>query len=121
MAKILYVDDEPDIREVAQMSLELDPNLEVRVCSSGREAICLAVEWQPDLILLDVMMPEMDGPATLRALRETAAAQVPVLFITARSQAAEVEALLKTGAVGVIAKPFDPMVLAESVKAHLRQ
>ncbi len=122
MTKILYVDDEADIRDVAQMALELDPELDVRVCASGREALSVAADWKPDLILLDVMMPEMDGPTTLKALRDEAAtAGVPVVFITARSQAAEVEALLKTGARGVIAKPFDPMALAASVKAHLNQ
>jgi CheY-like chemotaxis protein len=122
MAKILYVDDEADIRDVAQMSLELDPEFDVRTCSSGRQAVSLAAEWMPDLILLDVMMPEMDGPTTLQALRDQpATADVPVVFITAKSQAAEVEALLRTGARGVIAKPFDPMALAASVKAHLPQ
>jgi CheY-like chemotaxis protein len=120
MAKILYVDDEADIRDVAQMSLELDPELDVRTCSSGRQAVTIAAEWMPDLILLDVMMPEMDGPATLRALRyQPATAEVPVVFITAKSQSAEVEALLRIGAKGVIPKPFDPMALAGTVKAHL--
>jgi CheY-like chemotaxis protein len=122
MAKILYVDDEADIRDVAQMSLELDPEFDVRTCSSGRQAVSLAAEWMPDLILLDVMMPEMDGPTTLQALRDQpATADVPVVFITAKSQATEVEGLLRTGAKGVIAKPFDPMALAASVKAHLPQ
>ncbi len=120
MAKILYVDDEPDIREVAQMSLELDDGLEVRACGSGREALPAAAEWRPDLILLDVMMPEMDGPATLEALRsDPATSAIPVVFITARSQAAEVEALLRSGALGVIPKPFDPMTLAASVRGFL--
>ncbi len=120
MAKILYVDDEPDIREVAQMSLELDDGLEVRACGSGREALPAAAQWQPDLILLDVMMPEMDGPTTLQALRsDPATSAIPVVFITARSQAAEVEALLRSGALGVIPKPFDPMTLAASVRAFL--
>ncbi len=122
MAKILYVDDEADIRDVAQMSLELDPELDVRACSSGREAIAIAAAWIPDLILLDVMMPEMDGPTTLKRRQEQeATAGIPVVFITARSQAAEVNALLRTGARGVIAKPFDPMALAGTVRAHLEQ
>ncbi len=70
-ARILYVDDEPDIRDIAMMALELDPEIEARSCSSGREALGEAAVWKPDLILLDVMMPEMDGPETLRRLRES--------------------------------------------------
>jgi CheY-like chemotaxis protein len=118
MARILYVDDEADIREVAQMALELDPDLEVRACGSGAEAIRLVPDWAPDLVLLDVMMPGMDGPATLRALREQGS-EAPVVFITARTQAAEREALITAGALGVVAKPFDPMTLAASVREYL--
>jgi CheY-like chemotaxis protein len=70
VTRILYIDDEADIREVAQMALELEPSFEVRTCGSGAEGLTAASEWQPDLILLDVMMPGMDGPETLRALRE---------------------------------------------------
>ena len=66
--RILYVDDEADIREVAVMALELDPELEVRDCGSGADAVALATSWKPDLVLLDVMMPGMDGPATLEQL-----------------------------------------------------
>ena len=116
-SKILYVDDENDIREIAQMSLELDPEFEVRPCSSGLQALAEAAEWQPDLILLDVMMPEMDGPETLRRLAASpATASIPVVFITARTQTHEVARFMAMGAVGVIAKPFDPMTLASEVK-----
>lgn len=117
MTRILYVDDEPDIREVAQMSLELDPEFEVRTCASGPEALEQAVAWQPDLVLLDVMMPEMDGPTVFAHLRkqpETAA--IPVVFITARTQASEVRGFEALGARGVLAKPFDPMTLADRVR-----
>jgi CheY-like chemotaxis protein len=115
-ARILYVDDEPDIQEVAAMSLELDPNFEVLCCSSGAEALELARSWQPDLILLDVMMPAMDGPTTFAALQEMPEAGTPpIVFITARNQSGEVERLLSLGAKGVIAKPFDPMTLASDV------
>ncbi len=120
MTRILYVDDEPDIREVAQLALELDPEFEVRSCASGAEALELAPAWQPDLILLDVMMPIMDGPAVLarlRALPETKA--TPVVFITARTQQQEVAQLQALGAEGVIAKPFDPMSLARQVRELL--
>lgn len=122
MSRILYVDDEADIREVAAMSLELDPDFEVRTCASGIEAIGAAAEWLPDLILLDVMMPLMDGPATLAKLRaQPETKDIPVVFITARTQAHEVEGFKSLGARGVIAKPFDPMALAATVRDYLTQ
>ena len=119
-ARILYVDDEHDIREVAAMALELDPDLEVRTCASGFEALDVAGEWRPALILLDVMMPAMDGPTTLARLRaEPATADIPVVFITARTQAHEVEQFKAMGVKGVMAKPFDPMALAAQARAYL--
>ena len=118
--RILYVDDEADIREVAAMALELDPDLEVRTASSGEEALGIAPEWQPHLILLDVMMPGLDGPTTLAKLREKPeTADIPVVFITARTQTQEVESFKAQGAKGVIAKPFDPMTLAAQVREYL--
>jgi CheY-like chemotaxis protein len=118
--KILYVDDEDDIREVAVMALELDPDIEVRSCSSGAEALTIAAQWQPALILLDVMMPKMDGPTTLHALRERALTRdIPVVFITARAQRHETEAFQALGALGVLPKPFDPMTLAAQARELL--
>lgn len=118
--RILYVDDEADIREVASLSLELDPDFEVKTCASGFEALQVAPAWRPDLIMLDVMMPEMDGPTTLARLRlHPETETTPVVFITARTQAYEVEAFRALGAVGVIAKPFDPMTLADNVRSYL--
>ncbi|MGK6354657.1 response regulator [Sphingomonas sp. DT-207] len=120
MARILYVDDEPDIREVAVMALELDPGLEVRACASGPEALAVAPDWAPDLILLDVMMPEMDGPTTLAELRARPETRgTPIVFITARTQAHELERFIGLGAGGVIGKPFDPMTLAKQARAYL--
>ena len=120
MSRILYIDDEADIREVAQMSLEIDPDFEVRTCASGAEGIAQARDWAPDLILLDVMMPQMDGPEVFRRLREhPATASIPVVFITARTQALEVAALEQLGGRGVIAKPFDPMALARQARGYL--
>jgi CheY-like chemotaxis protein len=120
MTRILYVDDEADIREVAQLSLELDPEFEVRTCDSGAEAIEQASAWNPDLILLDVMMPGMDGPTVFAALRaQDLTAAIPVVFITARTQASEVRGFQELGAHGVLAKPFDPMTLALRVRAFL--
>lgn len=120
MTRLLYVDDEDDIREVAAMALGLDPDFEVRSCASGAEMLSLVPEWRPDLILLDVMMPSMDGPTAfgrLRAQPETA--DISVVFITARTQPQEVAALKASGAAGVIAKPFDPMRLAADVRGYL--
>lgn len=118
MIRILYVDDEADIREVAQLALELDPEIEVRSCASGAEGVEMAAAWHPDLILLDVMMPGMDGPTTFARLRaQPDTAEIPVVFITARTQAQEVQRFRELGARGVLAKPFDPMTLADQVRA----
>ena len=119
--RILHVDDEPDIREVVGMSLGLSADFEVRSCASGTEAIVVAAEWSPLLILLDVMMPEVDGPTTLAMLRKNpATADIPVLFMTARAQTREVEHFISLGAQGVISKPFDPLTLAFQVRSHLQ-
>jgi CheY-like chemotaxis protein/HPt (histidine-containing phosphotransfer) domain-containing protein len=119
--RVLHVDDEPDIREVVDISLGLDPKFETRGCGSGHEAIALAMDWPPDIILLDVMMPGMDGPATLARLRENAkTANIPVVFMTARAQTRELDLFRSLGAVGVIPKPFDPMTLAASVRAYIQ-
>ena len=118
--KILYVDDEDDIREVAVLSLELEPRFEVKACSSGTEALELVRAWKPDLILLDVMMPGLDGPSTFRQLIvEHGPSVPPVLFCTARLQASDVQSYLDLGARGVVSKPFDPMALARTVGSHL--
>lgn len=120
IARVLYVDDEPDIREIAVLSLQLDPDLEAKSCSSGVEALKVAQEWLPDIILLDVMMPHMDGPTTLARLREIAVTRaIPVVFVTARAQASESKGFLGLGAQGVIPKPFNPMVLAGEVRKFL--
>ncbi|RIX27000.1 response regulator [Sphingomonas edaphi] len=118
--RVLYVDDEDDIREIAAMALELDLDFEVRTCASGKDAIALVCDWQPDIILLDVMMPEMDGPTTFGILQARMLEDLPpVLFCTARTQAADVATYLRLGAEGVVPKPFDPMTLAATVRAHL--
>lgn len=122
MTRILYVDDDPDIREVAVMALELDGGLEVRACASGAEALAQAPIFKPALILLDVMMPKMDGPSTLAGLRaDPRTSDIAVVFITARTQTAEVERLKTLGALGVIPKPFDPMTLANQARAFLAE
>jgi CheY-like chemotaxis protein len=119
--RILHVDDEPDIREVVDISLGLNPDFEVRACASGAEAVAAAAEWLPFLILLDVMMPGMDGPTTLTQLRKNPqTSTIPVIFMTARAQTREVEHFIALGAQGVISKPFDPMTLALQVQSHMQ-
>ena len=118
LSRILYVEDDLDVQVVARMALEAVGGFDVTVCSSGEEALTTGPALGPDLILLDVMMPGMDGPTTLAAMRKTTElAQTPVAFITAKVQPAEVEYYLSLGALGVIAKPFDPMTLADRVRA----
>jgi CheY-like chemotaxis protein len=118
--RVLHVDDEPDIREVVEMSLGIDAGLSTRNCASGQEALEVAADWAPDVILLDVMMPVMDGAATFARLRENPlTAGIPVVFMTARAQSRELDLLRSLGAVDVIPKPFDPMTLAASVRAHI--
>lgn len=117
LCRILYVEDEPDIRAVAQMALEAVGGFAVIACASGQEALSAAPDAQADLLLLDVMMPGMDGPTTLNALREMpATAHTPVIFMTAKVQAAEVALYKGLGALEVIAKPFDPMALSAQIE-----
>lgn len=114
---ILCVDDEDDILQVAKLALEVVGGLRVSLCAGSKSAVEEAARLQPDLILLDVMMPERDGPATLKALRaEPASAAIPVVFMTAKVQPAEVAHYLSLGALGVISKPFDPMLLSDQIK-----
>lgn len=118
LKRLLYVEDEPDIRAVAQVALQHIGGFELLVCESGEQAVREAVAFAPDLILLDVMMPGLDGPGTLRALRNLAELRaVPVAFMTAKVQPNEVTQFIAMGAVGVIAKPFDPMTLGDQVRA----
>ncbi|RJG52152.1 response regulator [Sphingobium terrigena] len=120
MISILYVDDDADIREIADIALSLDPDLDVRLCASGEDAVALAATWRPALIMLDFMMPGMDGPATLHALRAQAETRnIPIVFITARSSDRDIATLLALGAEGVLAKPFDPMTLAAEARQFL--
>ena len=115
---ILYVDDEPDIREVVQMSLSLVEGLDVQICESGERALQLLPQLKPDLLLLDVMMPGMDGPSTLQRLRTMPGLdKIPVVFMTAKAMPQEVARFRELGAVSVIAKPFDPIQLGNQVIA----
>jgi two-component system OmpR family response regulator len=109
---VLYVDDDPDICSVVQATLRLVPGLNVRTADSGERAIDLAYELRPDLVLMDVMMPGLDGPSTFSRMRESVLlAKIPVIFMTAKVLPAEIAQLLQLGAIGVIVKPFDPLKL----------
>ena len=115
--KILYVEDEPDIQTIAQIALSDIGGFTLESCSSGAEAIKKAKTFKPDLILLDVMMPTMDGPQTLSQLRKIEnTASTPVIFMTAKVQPQEIEYYKNIGAVDVISKPFDPITLAEKIR-----
>lgn len=113
---VLLIEDEPDIREVAAASLGHVGGFNVVVASDGAEGVAKAKTEKPDVILLDVMMPGIDGPATLHVLRaDPDTADTPVIFLTAKAKPADRDRLLSLGASGVIAKPFDPMRLAADV------
>ena len=120
--RILYVDDEPDIRLIVEMSLKMRPGTEVRTAESGEHALDLLRrgDWQADLIMVDVMMPGLTGPDVLARLRADPRFDgVPVVFVTARARPQDVRDYIDQGAKGVITKPFDPISLADQVLALL--
>jgi DNA-binding response OmpR family regulator len=118
--RILIIDDEPDIREVAQMSLETVSGWQVLTAESGDEGIRKAKQEKPDAILLDAMMPSMDGPATFQKLQaDPSTKQIPVIMFTAKVQAADRKRFADSGAKDVIVKPFDPMKLGSQIAAIL--
>lgn len=114
--KVLVVDDDDIIREVARVALEVVGGWQVETATNGEDAGRLAVLSRPDLVLLDVMMPALDGPSTAALLqRDPATRGVPVIFLTAKSPISDEELETAPNVVGVISKPFDPMVLAEEI------
>ncbi|GGF35510.1 response regulator [Aliidongia dinghuensis] len=118
LKRILLVEDDPDVQTIASMALIDIGEFDLTVCSSGREALDRIGHIQPQLVLLDVMMPDMDGPTTLEALRRLPLTpQPPVVFMTAKVQPQEQRRYLDLGAVDVIAKPFDPVTLADQLHA----
>ena len=118
---ILLIDDEETIQEVVQVGIEIEAGWQVAIASSGQEGINLAQNQQPDAILLDVMMPDMDGIATLSHLKANAKTRkIPVIFLTAKTQATEKDQLHNLGVVDVITKPFNSMTLASQIAKILR-
>jgi PAS domain S-box-containing protein len=120
-SRVLYVDDDPDVRQIAGMALSLNEQIHVETCSSGEEALAILPKLMPDLVVLDVMMPGLDGPTTLARIRANPMyAHIPVAFMTAKALPREVERFMELGAIGVIGKPFDPMRLADDVSSLWR-
>lgn len=113
---ILLIEDDPDIQKMVRLSLKFQGGHEVSVASDGREGLEKALVEHPDLILLDVMMPEMDGYETCRRLKaEPATQDIPVVFLSARAQQSEIEKGRELGAAGYLVKPFDPMTLSDQL------
>jgi CheY-like chemotaxis protein len=118
LSRILYVEDDADVRKVATFALKMVGKFTVEACASGEEALGKAVAFGPQLLLLDVMMPGMDGPTTLARLRELPEiAPVPAVFMTAKVQPHEVAHYRELGSLDVISKPFDPMTLSTAVRS----
>jgi len=118
LQRILHVEDERDIQVIVKIALVDMGGFDLLVCSSGEEALVEAEEFSPDLILLDVMMPDMNGPDTLQALRSIPQFKdTPAMFMTAKIQMSEIEELMRLGALDVIPKPFNPVTLADDIRA----
>lgn len=117
---LLLIDDEDDIREVASLSLEMTHGWKITTANGGAAGIAVATAVRPDAILLDGMMPDMDGPGTFRVLQSLEATRaIPVIFLTAKVQPADRDTFMGLGARGIIAKPFDPLTLGEQITALL--
>ena len=118
LSKILLAEDDPDIQEVAALALEAIGGFTVETCDSGTEVVEAARRFRPDFIILDVMMPGMDGPTTLKSLRGTVEFKtIPVIFLTAKAMKNEIEDFIGMGALDVITKPFDHETLSDQILA----
>ena len=116
--KILYVEDQKDIQLIAKYALESIGKFELNICNNGQEALEIIKTFSPDLILLDVMMPVMDGPTTLEKIKQMDEFKdIPVIFMTAKILPTEIHELIESGAAGVISKPFDPVSLSKEIQA----
>ena len=117
LQRILHVEDEPDIQTIVKIALGEMGGFDLLMCSSGEEALAEAEKFSPDLILLDVMMPGMNGPDTLQALRNIPQfINTPAMFMTAKVQTSEIEELMRLGVLDVISKPFNPVTLADDIR-----
>lgn len=117
LKKILYAEDEPDVQMVVDITIQTMSNFEIKICGNGKLLLDCVEEYNPDLILLDVMMPEMDGPTTFKNLQANEKTRdIPVIFMTAKAQVHEVNVFKEIGAIGIITKPFDPMQLCSEIE-----
>lgn len=117
LKKILYAEDEPDVQTVVELTIQSMSNYEIKLCNNGKILLECVEDYNPDLILLDVMMPEMDGPTTFRNLQlNEKTKDIPVIFMTAKAQVHEIEIFKETGVLGIITKPFDPINLCNDIQ-----
>lgn len=117
LKKILYAEDERDVQTIVEISIWSTSSYAIKICDNGKLLLDCVEDYNPDLILLDVMMPEMDGITTLKNLQlNEKTKDIPVIFITAKAQAHEVSSFNESGVIGVITKPFDPMLLSSNIK-----
>lgn len=118
LKRILYAEDEPDVQTIVEITIQSMSNYEIKICDNGKILLECVEDYKPDLILLDVMMPEMDGPTTLKHLQiNEKTKNIPVIFMTAKAQAHEIKTFEEKGILGVITKPFDPMLLCSEIDA----
>lgn len=118
LKKILYAEDEPDVQTIVELTVQTMSEYQIKICNNGKELLKCVSEFNPDLILLDVMMPEMDGPTTFKNLQSKENTKdIPVIFMTAKAQVHEIEIFKEIGVVGIITKPFDPMNLCDEIQA----
>lgn len=118
LKRILYVEDQLDIQMIARVALESISHFELKISSSGEDALQCMADYSPQLLLLDVMMPGLDGPQTLERARKIAGFEnIPVIFMTAKVLPSEIDSLMALGALGVIQKPFDPVSLGEEIRS----
>lgn len=117
LKRILYAEDEPDVQTVVGMIIESMSDYEIKICDNGKILLDCVEDYNPDLVLLDVMMPEMDGPTTFKNLHANEKTKdIPVIFMTAKAQIHEVQLFQETGIIGVITKPFDPVTLCTEIQ-----
>ncbi len=116
LKKILYAEDEPDIQIIVETIIEALSDYKIKICGDGEQLLECVEEYCPDLILLDVMMPKMDGPTTFRNLQENEKTKnIPVIFMTAKAQVHEIKNFQEAGIIGIITKPFDPVQLCSNI------
>ncbi|MBQ0760831.1 MAG: response regulator [Zhongshania sp.] len=117
LTRLMYIEDEPDIRAVAEIALRQVAGFEVKICENGYEGIEAIHSFNPQLVLLDVMMPNLDGPQILKKIHAMPEFQnTPMIFITAKAQTEEIDKLKKLGALDVITKPFNPMTIGNDIR-----